>query len=130
MTSVTSVDAATEGAARETRGVEIAARDLWQTVKGGKNHDLVHPFIEAGWTAEYQAANFMINQRPLFNEQAYKVLINQGRLLLDSGGTIVGGNIPGVSVAAGATLELNNAATDLAETFLRRANGFVSGGFA
>ena len=57
----------------------IGWMDSEMIVKGGKNTQLVRPFIEAGWVAEYQAANFMINQRPLFNEAAYKILINQGQ---------------------------------------------------
>jgi len=37
------------------------------------------PFLEVHEQAEYVAANFMINRRPLFNEAAYKLLINQGQ---------------------------------------------------
>ena len=41
--------------------------------------NLLLPFLEAHEQAEYVAANFMINRRPLFNEAAYKLLINQGQ---------------------------------------------------
>jgi hypothetical protein len=40
---------------------------------------LIKPFLQAAEQAEYVAANFMINQRPLFNEKAYQLLVNQGQ---------------------------------------------------
>jgi spermidine/putrescine-binding protein len=57
----------------------IGWMDAEMTVKGGKNTQLVRPYLETANVAEYIAANFMINQRPLFNEAAYKLLINQGQ---------------------------------------------------
>ena len=57
----------------------IGWMDAEMIVKGGKNTQLTRPFIEAAEVAEYIAANFMINQRPLFNEAAYKILVNQGQ---------------------------------------------------
>jgi spermidine/putrescine-binding protein len=47
--------------------------------KGGANQNLLMPFLELAQQAEYIAANFMLNGRPLFNEAAYKILINQGQ---------------------------------------------------
>jgi spermidine/putrescine-binding protein len=57
----------------------IGWMDAEMTVKGGKNTQLIRPYLETANVAEYIAANFMINQRPLFNEQAYKLLVNQGQ---------------------------------------------------
>ena len=48
-------------------------------VKGGTNENLIMPFLQLAEQAEYMAANFMLNGRPLFNEAAYKILINQGQ---------------------------------------------------
>ena len=48
-------------------------------VKGGANENLIKPYLELANQAEYIAANFMLNRRPLFNEAAYKILINQGQ---------------------------------------------------
>jgi spermidine/putrescine-binding protein len=57
----------------------IGWMDAEMIVKGGKNTQLIKPYLEVAEQAEYIAANFMINQRPLFNEQAYKLLVNQGQ---------------------------------------------------
>lgn len=57
----------------------IGWMDAEMIVKGGKNQQLIKPYLEVAEQAEYIAANFMINQRPLFNEQAYKLLVNQGQ---------------------------------------------------
>jgi spermidine/putrescine-binding protein len=57
----------------------IGWMDAEMIVKGGKNTQLVRPFLEAAEVPAYVAANFMINQRPLFNEAAYKLLVNQGQ---------------------------------------------------
>ena len=53
--------------------------DSEMLVHGGANQNVLLPFLEVHEQAEYVAANFMINKRPLFNEQAYKLLINQGQ---------------------------------------------------
>jgi len=53
--------------------------DAEMIVKGGENQNLILPFLELAEQAEYIAANFMLNRRPLFNEKAYKLLINQGQ---------------------------------------------------
>jgi spermidine/putrescine-binding protein len=57
----------------------IGWMDSEMMVKGGANENLIMPYLELSEQAEYIAANFMINQRPLFNEAAYKVLVNQGQ---------------------------------------------------
>ncbi len=57
----------------------IGWMDSEMTVKGGANQNLIMPFLELAEQAEYVAANFMLNGRPLFNEAAYKLLVNQGQ---------------------------------------------------
>ena len=60
----------------------IGWQDAEMIVKGGANENLIKPFLELAEQAEYIAANFMLNRRPLFNEAAYKILINQGQQAL------------------------------------------------
>jgi spermidine/putrescine-binding protein len=48
------------------------------TVKDGANQALVKPYLEAGAQAEYVAQNFLDNGRPLWNEKAYKLLVDGG----------------------------------------------------
>lgn len=57
----------------------IGWMDSEMLVHGGANQNLLMPFLEVHEQAEYVAANFMINKRPLFSEAAYKLLINQGQ---------------------------------------------------
>jgi spermidine/putrescine-binding protein len=57
----------------------IGWMDAEMLVHGGATNNLLLPFLEIHEQAEYVAANFMLNRRPLFNEQAYKLLINQGQ---------------------------------------------------
>ena len=57
----------------------IGWMDSEMVVKGGTNENLIMPFLELAEQAEYIAANFMLNGRPLFNEAAYKILGNQGQ---------------------------------------------------
>jgi spermidine/putrescine-binding protein len=57
----------------------IGWMDSEMLVHGGANENLLMPFLEVHEQAENVAANFMLNRRPLFNEQAYKLLINQGQ---------------------------------------------------
>jgi spermidine/putrescine-binding protein len=57
----------------------IGWMDAEMIVKGGANQNLILPFLELAEQAEYVAANFMLNGRPLFNEAAYKILVNQGQ---------------------------------------------------
>ena len=57
----------------------IGWMDAEMLVHGGANNNLLMPFLEVHEQAEYVAANFMINRRPLFSEAAYKLLINQGQ---------------------------------------------------
>lgn len=48
------------------------------TVKEGANKALVKPYLEAAAQAEWVAQNFLDNGRPLFNEAAYKLLVDGG----------------------------------------------------
>src|SRR3954462_7519082 len=63
--------------------------DSEQMVKASKNQDSFARFINAMQQAPFIAQNFLTNGRPLFNEKAYKMLVNQGhgdrahRLLYD-----------------------------------------------
>jgi len=63
--------------------------DSEQMVVKSKNKDAFPRFINAMQQAPYIAQNFLTNGRPLFNEKAYKMLVNQGhgdrahRLLYD-----------------------------------------------
>jgi len=57
----------------------IGWMDSEMVVKGGANENLIMPFLEKAEQAEYIAANFILNGRPLFNEEAYKILVNQGQ---------------------------------------------------
>jgi spermidine/putrescine-binding protein len=52
--------------------------DSEQMVKASKNKDAFARFINAMEQATYIAQNFITNGRPLFNEKAYKLLVNQG----------------------------------------------------
>ncbi|HEV8686674.1 MAG TPA: ABC transporter substrate-binding protein [Gaiellaceae bacterium] len=52
--------------------------DSEQMVKASKNKDSFARFINAAEQAPYIAQNFITNGRPLFNEKAYKLLVNQG----------------------------------------------------
>src|SRR5436309_1154146 len=52
--------------------------DSEQMVVKSKNKDAFPRFINAMQQAEYIAQNFITNGRPLFNEKAYKLLVDQG----------------------------------------------------
>jgi spermidine/putrescine-binding protein len=52
--------------------------DSEQMVKASKNKDSFARFINAMQQAPYIAQNFITNGRPLFNEKAYKLLVDQG----------------------------------------------------
>ena len=52
--------------------------DSEQMVKASKNKDSFARFINAMQQAPCIAQNFLTNGRPLFNEKAYKMLVNQG----------------------------------------------------
>ena len=52
--------------------------DSEMTVKEGANKSLIRPFLELAEQADYMAQNFILHGRPLFNEAAYKLLVNQG----------------------------------------------------
>ena len=52
--------------------------DAEMLVKGGKNNNLLKPFLEVAEQAPYIAENFIKYGRPLFNEAAYKLLVDKG----------------------------------------------------
>ncbi len=52
--------------------------DAEMIVKDGANKALLFPYLEKAEVAENIAANFITHGRPLFNEAAYQVLVNQG----------------------------------------------------
>lgn len=52
--------------------------DSEQMVKRSKNKDSFARFINNAEQAPYIAQNFITNGRPLFNEKAWKMLVNQG----------------------------------------------------
>jgi spermidine/putrescine transport system substrate-binding protein len=52
--------------------------DSEQMVKASKHKDVFEKFINTAEQAPWIARNFLTNGRPLFNEQAYKMLVNQG----------------------------------------------------
>ena len=52
--------------------------DAEMIVKDGANKSLLFPYLEKAEVAENIAANFITHGRPLFNEAAYKVLVDQG----------------------------------------------------
>lgn len=56
----------------------IGWMDAEMIVTEGKNKSLIRPFLEVAEQPEYVAENFLRNGRPLFNEGAYKVLVNNG----------------------------------------------------
>jgi putative spermidine/putrescine transport system substrate-binding protein len=53
--------------------------DAEMLVKGGKNNSLLKPFLEVAEQAPYIAENFIRYGRPLFNEAAYKLLVDKGQ---------------------------------------------------
>ena len=50
-----------------------------QIVKASANKDRFDRFIDSMEQADWIAKNFIANGRPLFNEKAYKVLVDQGQ---------------------------------------------------
>jgi spermidine/putrescine-binding protein len=52
--------------------------DSEQIVKASGNHDAFFTFENAMQQAPWIAKNFITNGRPLFNEQSFKILVNQG----------------------------------------------------
>jgi spermidine/putrescine-binding protein len=52
--------------------------DSEQIVKASHNHDAFFKFENAMQQAPWIAKNFLTNGRPLFNEKAYKILVNGG----------------------------------------------------
>jgi spermidine/putrescine-binding protein len=52
--------------------------DSEQIVKASKNHDAFFKFENQMQQSKWIAKNFITNGRPLFNEKAYKILVNTG----------------------------------------------------
>jgi spermidine/putrescine-binding protein len=52
--------------------------DAEMMLKGSKHQDKFEKFINAMEQAPWIAKNFLANGRPLFNEKAYKILVNTG----------------------------------------------------
>lgn len=53
--------------------------DAEMIVTGGANGSLIRPFLELAETPESMAENFIRYGRPLFNEAAYTLLVNNGQ---------------------------------------------------
>lgn len=85
----------------------IGWMDAEMIVKGGANTALIRPWLEAAETPEYIAQNFIDYGRPLFNEAAYKVLVNMGeqeradRYLFNKPETVLTMTLKGPSLATG-----------------------------
>jgi spermidine/putrescine-binding protein len=56
----------------------IGWMDAEMIVNGGANSANVRPWLEAAEQPEYMAQNFIDYGRPLFNEAAYKILVDMG----------------------------------------------------
>jgi len=56
----------------------IGWMDAEMIVKDGTNEELIMPFLEKSNQPEYIAENFIRFGRPLFNESAYKLLVDAG----------------------------------------------------
>ncbi len=52
--------------------------DSEMTVKGGQDQGRVIPYLNIAARADLVAQNFIDNGRPLFNEKAYQILVNNG----------------------------------------------------
>ena len=77
-------DRVKEGGGPEIKGFipkegTVGWMDAEMIVKEGANKALIRPYLEKANVAEYIAANFIKHGRPLFNEAAYKVLVDQGQ---------------------------------------------------
>ncbi len=57
----------------------IGWMDAEMIITGGPGNALIMPFLEAAEVAEHIAENFVRYGRPLFNEAAYKVLVDSGQ---------------------------------------------------
>jgi spermidine/putrescine-binding protein len=78
----------TEDRVKDAGGPEIKAAypsegtigfiDSEQMIKASSHKDAFPKFIEAAEQAPYIAQNFITNGRPLLNEKAYKILVDQG----------------------------------------------------
>jgi len=92
----------------------IGWMDAEMIVKGGKNHDLIMPFLELAEQKEYIAENFIKYGRPLFNEGAYKILVDKGeqeradRYLYNKPETVLTMTLKGPGVSTDAAIRVFN----------------------
>lgn len=83
--------------------------DAEMIVKDGANTQLVKPFLELAQQPHYIAENFRRNPRPLFNEGAYKILVDNGegeladRYLFNQPETVLNMNLKGPGSTATGT---------------------------
>ena len=88
--------------------------DAEMIVKGGQNTPVVQPFLQVAEQAEYMAQNFLKYGRPVFNEQAYKLLVNQGqqeradRLLYNKPETVVNMALKGPGASTQGAIDIWN----------------------
>lgn len=88
--------------------------DAEMIVKDGQNTAVVKPFLQVAEQAEYIAQNFLKYGRPLFNEQAYKLLVNQGqqeradRLLYNKPETVVNMALKGPGASTQGAIDIWN----------------------
>ena len=84
-------------------------------VKDGAHTSLIMPFLEQSQQAENIAANFIEYGRPLFNEAAYKILVDQGEkdradryLYNDSEATLAKTTLKGPGTSTAKSIQLFN----------------------
>jgi spermidine/putrescine-binding protein len=89
--------------------------DAEMIVKEGANKSLLMPYLEKAEQAENIAANFLAYGRPLFNEAAYKVLVDQGEkdradryLYNDSEATLAKTTLKGPGTSTAKSIQLFN----------------------
>lgn len=88
--------------------------DSEMIVKGGTNTAVIKPYLQVAEQAPYIAQNFLKYGRPLFNEAAYKLLVNQGqqdradRYLYNKPETILGLTLKGPGASTQGAIEIWN----------------------
>lgn len=92
----------------------IGWMDAEMIVKDGANTALVRPWLELAETPEHIAENFLRYGRPLFNESAYKVLVDNGhgeradRFLYNKPETVLEMTLKGPGVSTQGAIEAFN----------------------
>jgi spermidine/putrescine-binding protein len=88
--------------------------DAEMIVTGGANTALIAPFLERAMQPEYIAENFIRYGRPLFNEQAYKLLVDAGeqeradQFLFNKPETVLNMRLKGPGISTGAAIAAFN----------------------